>query len=52
MKTYIKPEISVENLFSVKSIASNDPFDFVGGVGGGEADVSATPWFDLLGGND
>ena len=48
MKTYVKPEISVENLFSATTVA-NDPFDFTGGVGNGEVDVSATDWWDILG---
>ena len=50
MKTYVKPEVSIENLFSATTIA-NDPFDFTGGnpTGtGAEVEVSATDWWDLL----
>ena len=48
MKSYIKPEVSVENLFSATTVA-NDPFDFTGGNAGSEVEVSATDWWDLLG---
>ena len=46
MKTYVKPEVSIENLFSATTVA-NDPFDFTGGAGN-EVEVSATDWWDLL----
>ncbi len=46
MKTYVKPEISVENLFSATPIA-NDPFDF-NAPAGSEGEISATDWWDLL----
>ena len=46
MKTYVKPQVEVENLFSSVAIA-NDPFDFNGGAGN-EVEVSATDWWDLL----
>ena len=36
MKTYVKPEIAVENLFSATTVA-NDPFDFTGGNAGESA---------------
>ena len=47
MKTYVKPEVSVENLFSAVTVA-NDPFDFSGSVGGGEVEVSNKEWWELL----
>ncbi len=47
MKTYVKPELNVENLFS-KTTVANDPFDFSGGAGN-EVEVSTTDWWDLLG---
>ena len=47
MKTYVKPELNVENLFS-KTAVANDPFDFTGGAGN-EVEVSTTDWWDLLG---
>ena len=48
MKTYVKPEISVENLFSAATVA-NDPFDFSGVTGGPEGEISANDWWDILG---
>ena len=47
MKNYIKPEVSVESLFSATAVA-NDPFDFTGDNAGNEVEVSATDWWDLL----
>ena len=47
MKAYIKPEVSIENLFSATTVA-NDPFDFTGGTTGEEVEISATDWWDLL----
>ena len=47
MKTYVKPEVSVENLFSAVTVAA-DPFDFNGG-NGNEVEISSTDWWGLLG---
>ena len=47
MKTYIKPEVSIENLFSSTTVAY-DPFDTEGGAGNGEVEVSANDWWDLV----
>ncbi len=46
MKTYIKPEVSIENLFSATTVAY-DPFDSTGTVTGDEVEVSAFDWWDL-----
>ncbi len=48
MKTYVKPELKVENLFSAATIA-NDPFDFSGAAGGDEGVVSALDWWEMIG---
>lgn len=46
MKTYVKPELNVESLFS-KTAVANDPFDF-GGGNGTEVEISSTDWWDIL----
>ena len=52
MKTYVKPEVSIENLFSATTVAY-DPFDYNGDYGTDvETELSAGDngwWDDLLG---
>ncbi len=57
MKKYIKPEVSVETLFTSERIAVGDPY--IDGDGtldsgvtegtGPEVSISANDWWDLLG---
>ncbi len=44
MKTYVKPDISVNSLYS--SPVANDPFDINGD--GNEVEISSNDWFDIL----